>query len=303
MEETDIPPATSPEKKENAPKEKEVDVDWAQSVRDSKWASAEPTPSIDSRRPRQEFNSSVSRWANAGNSSYSYQKDRKFSGYGSIDPSKVDQSYNTRSGDSRRNNGWDSRPYNRFSPQQNNHNRSTYENRSSPQQNDHNHSRYENRGYEPRKTSHPTNESRWASTESRWATTNVHNKSGSEFQTRASIQTNGASTLQSRPWNKRFLADQDGSTASTEDETRSSNIPYSTSLATSDSAAVQAEEAAKVEEEEPKDEASEVTGGVQSSLDLVSTNVSETSKTASTAKAWVANESVCMLILLLRTAS
>ena len=281
MEATDNPPATSPDKKEDAPKEKEVAVDWAQSVRDSKWASAEPTPSFDSRWSKQDSNSSVSQWANAGNSPYSNGKDRKFSGYGYNDYNKKDQSYNTRSGDFRRNNGWDSRPYDRFSPQRNDQNRS----------------KYDNRGYEPRQTFLPSSESRWASN-------NVNNKWGSEDLTKAGIQTNDASTVENRPWNKRFLANQDDSTASTKDATRNGSMPSSPSLATSDSAAVQAEKDAKAEEEKPKDEASQVSDGVQSSVNSVSTNVSVESKTTSAAKAFVAKTSVCIeLILPLRTAA
>jgi hypothetical protein len=275
MEATDNPPATSPDKKEEAPKEKEAVVDWGQSVRDSKWASAEPTPSFDSRRPKQDFNSSVSQWANAGNSSNSYGKDRKFSGYGYNDYNRKDQSYNTRSGDNRRNNGWDSRPYDRFSPQQNDQNRS----------------RYDNRVYEPRQTFSPSSESRWAST-------NVNYKSGSEDLTKAGIQTNDASTVDTRPWNKRFLANQDDSTASTNDETRNGSMTSSPSLATSDSTAVPAEKAAKAGEEKPEDEASQVSGGVQSSVNSVSTNVFLDSKTASTAKALVAKTSVCTELIL-----
>ncbi|CAO3678205.1 unnamed protein product [Umbelopsis ramanniana] len=243
MEATDNPPATSSDKKEDAPKEKEVAVDWAESVRNSKWASAEPTSSFDSRRPKQDSNSLVSQWANAGNSPYSNGKDRKFSGYGYNDYNRKDQSYNTRSGDLRRNNGWDSRPYDRFSPQQNDQNRS----------------KYDNRGYESRQMFSPSSESRWASA-------NVNYKSGSEDLTKAGIQTNNTSTLEQRPWNKRFLANQDDSTASTKDATRNGNMPSSPSTATSDPAAVRAEQAAKAGEEKPEDEASQVSGGVQSSV-------------------------------------
>jgi hypothetical protein len=281
MEAKDNTPAASPDKKD-ASKDKEVVVDWAQSVKDSKWASAEPTPSIDSRRPKQDPNTLASQWANAGNSQNS-NGNRKFFGYGHNDNNRKDQPYNTRTGDFKRNNGRDSRPYDRF-----------------PQQNDQNRSKYDNRGYEPRNFDNRFDRRQQyqsdqafdrqtfsPSYESKWGSAYVLNKSGSEDLAKTGIQTNDASTLEERPWNKRFLTSQDESTASSKYATKSGSMPSSSSGVTSDLTAVQAETDTKKIEEKTKDEASKVSGDVQLPVTPETTNVSEHVKKVSAVKAIV----------------
>ncbi|KAI8577719.1 hypothetical protein K450DRAFT_250506 [Umbelopsis ramanniana AG] len=266
MEAKDNPPAASPDKKEDAPKEKEVVVDWAQSVKDSKWASAEPSPSLDTRSPKQDPNTLASQWASAGNSQNSYGS-RKNVGYGYNNNYKKDQSYNTRSGDFRRNNGWDSRPYDRFS-----------------QQNDQNRSRYDNQGYEPRNFDKRFDKRQQyhsdqafdrqtfsPSSESKWATANVLNKSGSEDLAQGAAKTNDASSLETRPWNKRFLAGQDESTAPSKYETKNDSM-------SSELAAVQTEVDINRTEEKAKDEGSQERGEIQLPVTPETTNISEDDK-------------------------
>ncbi|KAI9286817.1 hypothetical protein BC943DRAFT_215083 [Umbelopsis sp. AD052] len=262
MEAKDNPPAASPDKKEEAPKEKEAVVDWAQSVKDSKWASAEPTPSLETRHPKQDFNTSAPNWASAGNSQNN-NGNRKNSGYGYNDNYRKDQSYNTRGGDYRRNNGWDSRTYDKFS-----------------QHSDQNRSKYDTRGYEPRnfdnrfdkrQQNDPTlNRQTFSpSSESKWASASVLNKPGSEdLGQGGAALTNDTSNLEIRPWNKRFLAGQDDSTAASKHAPKNGTMSPGLS-------AVPTDVDTKTAEEKGKDIASQVRGDVQLPVTPESTNDSE----------------------------
>jgi hypothetical protein len=229
MEAKDNDPAATPDQPEDTPKEKEV-INWSQSVKDSKWASAEPTTSSDSMRPKQDSNSLASQWANAGNSQYSQGQGKRYKGYGNSDNYRKDYSYNRRTGDNGRNNGREYRLHDR-SQQQSNYNRSRYDNRG-----------YEQRQYDNRHESRPQHrfghqherQTFSPNSDSRWSSGNVSYDSRNEDLGKTGSQINGNSALDERPWNKRFLVEPDDLSDSSKDASQNGAAAASHSISISD---------------------------------------------------------------------
>lgn len=98
---------------------------WGQSVKDSKWATAEPT-AFELKRNQQPTNSSGSQWATAETSYNPYGRERRYNDYGSNDRYRRDNSLHYQPSDNRRHQSkhFDNRSFDRSHRDDNDNNRS-----------------------------------------------------------------------------------------------------------------------------------------------------------------------------------
>lgn len=98
---------------------------WGQSVKDSKWATAEPT-AFELKRNQQPTNSSGSQWATADTSYNPYGRERRYNDYGNNDRYRRDNSLHYQPSDNRRHQSkhFDNRSFDRSHRDDNDNNRS-----------------------------------------------------------------------------------------------------------------------------------------------------------------------------------